>query len=137
VAIFTRYSSLADETSSSPSSHYIETPRKTASGNSCKRLRVIQWLDRKFSRRDLLVTKVRFQKNPKENGFQKLMQKFKCDPTIGSKVMAILAHYSSLANKTASSTSSHYIETPKKTTSGNSCKRLRRIQWLDRKLWPF
>jgi hypothetical protein len=47
-AIVTRYSSLADETSSSSSNDYIETPRKTASENSCKNLRAIQWLDRKW-----------------------------------------------------------------------------------------
>jgi hypothetical protein len=45
------------------------------------------------SRPDLLVTELRFHSNPKENGFRKLVQKFKRDPTVGSKVMAILTCY--------------------------------------------
>jgi len=48
MAILTRYSSLVDQTSTSSSRDYIETPKKTASKNSCKHLRAIQRSDRKL-----------------------------------------------------------------------------------------
>ena len=38
MTILTRYESLADKTSTSPSWDSISTPRKTASGNSCETL---------------------------------------------------------------------------------------------------
>ena len=41
-ALLRRYSSLADQTSSSPSSDSKTTKRNTASGNSCKNLKAIQ-----------------------------------------------------------------------------------------------
>jgi predicted urease superfamily metal-dependent hydrolase len=63
-------------------------------------------------RADLLITDLRFQINPNENGFRKIKQKFKRDPTVGSKVLAILTRHSSLADETSSSLSSDYIETP-------------------------
>jgi len=114
MAISTRYSSLADQITSSPSSHYIETPRKTASGNSCKRLRVIQRSDRKFGRPDLLIFEERFHSNTKENGLQKLLQKFRGDQTIGSKVIIILSRYSSLAAQMSSSPRHDSKATPRK-----------------------
>jgi hypothetical protein len=46
--ILTHYSSLAEETSSSPNNDYIETPRKMASENSSKHLYAIQLSDRKL-----------------------------------------------------------------------------------------
>jgi len=137
MAILTRYSSLADKTASSPCSHYIETPRKPTSGNSCKTLRVIQRSDRKSGWPDLLVYELRFHSNPKENGLWKLMQKFKRDPTVGSKVMAILTLYSSIVDQTSSSPSWDSTSTQRKTTLGNSWKNFRAIQWSNRKLWPF
>jgi hypothetical protein len=48
MAFLTRYSSLGDKTSSSPNWDSISTPRKIASGNSCKNLSAIQWSDRKL-----------------------------------------------------------------------------------------
>jgi hypothetical protein len=65
------------------------------------------------------------------------MQKFKRDPIVGSKAMAILTRYSSLAEQTSSSPSSHSIAIPRKTSYGNSCKKLSAIQRSDKKLWPF
>jgi hypothetical protein len=38
---------MAEKTSSSPSNDYIETPRKTASGNSYKNLSAIQRSNKK------------------------------------------------------------------------------------------
>jgi hypothetical protein len=87
----------------------------------------------KSSQPDLLVTELRFHINPKENGFRKLVQKFKRDLTVWLKVMAILTRYSRLADHISTSPSSDYIETPRKTASGNSCKNLRAIQRSDRK----
>ena len=63
---------------------------------------------------DLLVTELGFHINPKENGFRKLVQNFKRDWMVWSKVMAILTRYSSLAGQTSSSPSSDYIETAMK-----------------------
>jgi len=46
MTLLRRYTSLADQTSSSPSSVSKATIRKTASGNSCKNLNAIQRLDK-------------------------------------------------------------------------------------------
>jgi hypothetical protein len=46
MALLSQYSSSSDHTSSSPSSHSIATPRKTASGNPGKTLNVIQRSDK-------------------------------------------------------------------------------------------
>jgi hypothetical protein len=48
MALLICYSSLADETSLSPSSDAIAAPRIAASGNSFKNLSVIQQSDQKF-----------------------------------------------------------------------------------------
>jgi hypothetical protein len=88
-------------------------------------------------RQYLHVTKLGFHINPKENSFRKLVQKLKRDPTVWSKVMAILTNYSSLAGQTSTSPTSDYTETLIKTFLENSCKTLSAIQWLDQKLWPF
>jgi hypothetical protein len=133
MAILTCYSSLTNQTSSSsPSCDSIATPRKTASGNSCKILSAIQHADlnlwpfcavTQFWQPDLLVTELWFHINPKENSFRKLVQKFKFHPMVWSKVMAILTRFSSLADQTSMSSSSDYIETPRKTAFENSWKK--------------
>jgi len=46
-AILTRFSSLCDQTSLSPTWDSISIPRKTASKNSCKNSSAIQWWDQK------------------------------------------------------------------------------------------
>jgi hypothetical protein len=78
----------------------------------------------------LLVTELLFHSNPEENGLRKLMQIFKRDTTVGSKVMAILTRYSILTDQTSSSPSNDLIETPRKTASKNSCKNLSAINGL-------
>jgi hypothetical protein len=54
------------------------------------------------------------------------VQKCEGDPTVGSKVMAILTPYSSLGHLTSSSQSWDSISTRRKTASGNSCKKFKR-----------
>jgi len=136
MAILTRYSILTDQTSSSPSNDSIETPRKTASTNSCNNLSAIQRSDQKLCQLlksgwiDLVVTEYRLHRNPKENGHRKLVQIFKRDTMVGSKVMAILTRYSILTDQTSSSPSNDLIETPRKTASKNSCKNLSAINGL-------
>jgi hypothetical protein len=111
MAIFNRYLSLADQTSSSPCSDYIENLRKTtvikfwALSNGCIKIYGNFNPLLKFGWLDLLVTMVQFHSNPKENGFQKLVQNIKRDPMVGSKVMSILTPYLSLVAKTSSSPS--------------------------------
>ena len=53
----------------------------------------------KSGRQDLHFTELGFHMNPKENGFRKLVQNLERDPTVGSKVMAILTRYSRLADE--------------------------------------
>jgi hypothetical protein len=65
--------------------------------------------------------------NPKENGFQKLVHKFKRNPMVTSKVMAILTRYSSLADDTSSSPSCDSIATPRKRGFGKSWKNMSAI----------
>jgi hypothetical protein len=48
MALLTRYSSLADKTSPSPSTISTATPRKMAAGNSSKNLSVIQRSNQKL-----------------------------------------------------------------------------------------
>jgi hypothetical protein len=91
----------------------------------------------KFGWPDLLVTELRFHSDPKANGLRKLVQNFERDPTVGSKVMAILTRYSFLTDQTSLLPSNDLIETPRKTASTNSCKNLRAIQRSDQKLCPL
>jgi hypothetical protein len=73
----------------------------------------------KSGRPYLFIIELRFRSNPKENSFKKLMQTFQSDPMVWSKVMAILTRYASLADQISTSTSSDYIETPRKMASEN------------------
>jgi hypothetical protein len=96
---FERYSSTGDQTSSSPSSHSFATPRKTAYGNPCKRLSAIQRSDQKlwcfWADTPLRVTRYRRHRvviSVLPQGKQP-MEKFECNPTVRSKVMALLSRY--------------------------------------------
>jgi hypothetical protein len=82
----------------------------------------------KSRRPDLLLTELGFHINPKEKSFMKLVQIFEGDPTVGSKVMAILTRYTSLADQTSSSPCRDSISTLRKTALGNSGKTLSAIQ---------
>jgi len=143
MAILTLNSSLAEQTSSSPSWDSISIPRKTASGNSCKTLSATKGLIEsygyfnpllKYGWPDLLVTELGFHVNPKENGLQKLVQIFERDPTIGLKFFAILTRFSSLCDQTSLSPTWDSISIPRKTASKNSCKNSSAIQWWDQKV---
>jgi hypothetical protein len=56
---------------------------------------------------------------------------------VGSKVMAVRTGTVVAGDDTSASPSSDSTSTPRKTTSGNSCKILREIQRSDQKLWQF
>jgi hypothetical protein len=110
ITILTRYSSLADQISSSPSNDLIATPGKMASGNSSRNLSAIQRSNQKVWSfwvvtqvwRPELITELQFHSNPNENGLRKLLHKFERDPLVKSKVMAVLTPSSSLADQTSS-----------------------------------
>jgi hypothetical protein len=146
MAILKRYSSLEDQTSSSPSSDSKATIRKTASRNSCRHFSAIQrsfqklWLFWLVSQ--VLPTRpprhrVAIPQQPQWKQPPQTLVKIERDQTVGSKFMAILKRYSSLADHTSSSPSSDSKATIRKTASGNSCKNLNAIQQLDQKLSPF
>jgi len=146
IAFFTRYSSLAGQTSSSRSFHSIATPRKTTSRNSWNNLSAIQLSDRKLwlfgPVTQVWPTRVPRHRvgipyQPKRKQLEETRPKIMRDPIVGLKVMAILTCYSSLADQTSSSSSFHSIATPRKTTSRNSCNNLSAIQLSNRKLWPL
>jgi len=59
----------------------------------------------KSGRPDLLLTELGFHTNPKEKSFRKPVQKFKRDPMVWLKFMAILTPYLSLGDQTSSSPS--------------------------------
>jgi hypothetical protein len=50
-----------------------------------------------MARPDLIITEYRFLIHAMEKGIRKLQEVFDRDPTVGSKVMAISNHYSSMA----------------------------------------
>jgi hypothetical protein len=101
----TRYSSLARQTSSSPSIDSTSTIWKRASENSGKILIAVQRSDQKFwhlqtvtlaSRPDLIITEYRFHIHYMEKGIRKLLYNLDPDLTVGSKVIASTNHYCSL-----------------------------------------
>jgi hypothetical protein len=95
---------LADKTYWSPSSHSIATPRKTTSKNPSKNLSVIQRSDRKLlplgadtqgwpTRRTRHQVAIPYVCQGKQ--LLETPVKFERDPTVESKVMALLSLYSS------------------------------------------
>jgi hypothetical protein len=141
MTLLTRYSSLADKSSSSPSSDSIATPWNATNGNSCKKIehdpivgsKVMALLtcyssladQSSLSRSSDLPQGIR----PRETRAKK-----KRNPTVGSKVMALFTRYSSLADQSSLSRSSDIKSTPRKTASGNSCRNLSAIKRWDQKL---
>jgi hypothetical protein len=53
---------------------------------------------------------------------------------VGSQVMTLLTLYSHVADKSSSSPSSDSIDTPRNTTYGNSCKKIKRDPTVGLKL---
>jgi hypothetical protein len=128
MAILTRFASLADQTSLLMSSDSLATQRKLPPETRAKiwkqsngRIESYSHFDSlvKSGRPYLFIIELRFRSNPKENSFKKLMQTFQSDPMVWSKVIAILTRYASLADQISTSTSSDYIETPRKMASEN------------------
>jgi len=144
MTLLTCYSSLTDQSSSSPSSDSIATPRNTTYGNSSKKIKrdpmvgskvmALLTLLLKFGRQNLLVIEKGFHKNPKENEKWKLVLKCECDPTIVSNVMTVFTPYSKLADQTSLSPSNNSIAIPRKTTCEKLCKNLSVIQRSYQKL---
>src|SRR4030065_531108 len=140
MALSTRYLGLADQSSSSLSSDCIATLRNTTYENSCTRIKRDPTVGAKFMALcygpfdpslkcglpELLVLEYRYQIYPLENNIRKLVKNLEHDQTVGSKVMALLTRYSSLANQSSSSLSSDCIATLRNTTYENSCKRIKR-----------
>jgi hypothetical protein len=91
IAILTRESSLADETSSLPRSDSIATLRKRPPETRAKILRRSNGGIKNYGYfnpllksglPDLLFTELGFLINPKENSFRKLVQNFNSDPMV-------------------------------------------------------
>jgi hypothetical protein len=61
-------------------------------------------------------------------------KKIKHDPTVRSKVMALLTRYTSVDDQSSLSQISDFIATLRKTASENSCKNLSAIKRWDQKL---
>src|SRR4030042_2220944 len=80
----------------------------------------------KCGRPELLVPEYRYQNYPEENNIRILGKNFEHDQTVGSKAMALLTRYSSLADQSSSSLSSDCIATLRNTTYENSCTRIKR-----------
>jgi hypothetical protein len=141
MAFLSRYWSSTDQTSSSPSSHSISTPRETASGNPYKNLSVIQrsykmlwpfWADTQGCRPDILLTEQLPQrKQPLEttvkicarsNGQIKSYGHFESMLKVGDQTSLSLSDSMAYLMKTA---------------SGNPCKNLSAIQRSDHIYGPF
>ena len=146
MTLLTSYSRLADQTSSSSSRESKATLWKTASRNSCIQFSAIQrsyqklWPFRSVS--EVLPTgpsrhRVAIPQQPQWKPPPKTLVKFWVWSNIGSKFMALLRRYTSLADHTSSSLNSDSKATIRKTASGNSWKNLNAIQRLYQKLWPF
>ena len=146
IALLTHYSSLGDQTSSSPSSDSIATPRETTSRNWCKDLSVIQQSDQNLwpfwavtqvwpttAPRHLItipslpqakgLTDTSLKLSAWSNGWIKSYRHFELLLKLGWQDLLV--------------TGSDSIATQRKSASGNSCKNLSAIQLWDQKLWPF
>jgi hypothetical protein len=146
MALLSRYSSSTDHTSSSPSSHSIGTPMKTASRNPSKNLSTIQRSDQKL-RPFWPDTEVRPTRHPHHrvaipylpHGKQPLETHVKIwERSNGrTKVMFLLSRYWSSTDYTSSSPSSHSIAIPMKTASRNHYKIWARSNGRTKSYGPF
>jgi len=146
MALLRRYSSVANQTSSSPSSDSKATISKTASGNSCKNLNAIQRLDQKLwpfwpvtqgwptrhPRHLVGNPKQTLGKRPLETRVD-ILPRSKGHTTSYSP----FTRFSGLADWTSSSSSSDSSINPIKTASKNSSKNLSAIKQPDQNLWLF
>ena len=146
MTLLTSYSRLADQTSSTSSRESKATLRKTASRNSCIHFSAIQRSYQKlwpfWPISEVLPTgpsshRVAIPLQPQWKQPPKTLLKFERDQTVGSKFMALLRRYTSLADQTSSSPSSDSKATIRKTASGNSSKNLNAIQRWDKTLGHF
>jgi hypothetical protein len=135
-----------DKTTSSMSRDSIGNRRKTVSGNYYNTLRAIQWSDQKLwpfspvipvwlhkasssTSKDSIGT-------TRKTASGNYNKKYKRDPTVRLKFMALFSCYSDLARQD-SSTSRDSIGKTRTMASGNYCETLNAIQRSDQKLRPF
>jgi len=147
MALLRRYTSLADQTSSSPSSDSKATIRKTASGNSCKNLNEIQRLDKTLwpiwrvtqgwptrpPRHLVGNPKQPYGKQPLETRVYNLARSNGHTKSYGHFDLFLRSCRLDLFASPSSDSST----TPMKTASKNSCKNLSVIKPSDQNLWLF
>ena len=90
-----------------------------------------------LARPDFRLTVCRFHIHSIENGRWKLLWKLDRDQRSDQKLWPFRTGTPVSSDETSSSPSGDSTSTPRKTTSGNSSKKLRDIQRSDQKLWPF
>jgi hypothetical protein len=128
-------------------------PRKTAFRNSCKKLSMIQWSDKKLwtSCAGTLVWSVvwphqtssmssseymtTLRKTTSEKSCKKLSTSERSNQKLWTIYTGTLVWSVVWRDQTLGVSSSNFIMTPRKTASGNSCKKLSMIQCSDKKLW--
>jgi hypothetical protein len=138
---FCRWSSL------SRSSDTKSTPRKTASGNSCKTIernqtvgsKVMTLLTRYSSFADQRSSSPSSDSiaTPRNTTYGNSCKKKKRDPKVGSKVMALLTLLLNLCRQDLLVTEKQFHNNPKENNNGNSCKNMSAIQRWYQTLWPF
>jgi hypothetical protein len=142
-----------DQTLGALSSNFITMPRKTAFRNSCKKLSMIQWSDKKLwtSCAGTLVWSVvwphqtssmssseymtTLRKTTSEKSCKKLSTSERSNQKLWTIYTGTLVWSVVWRDQTLGVSSSNFIMTPRKTASGNSCKKLSMIQCSDKKLW--
>jgi hypothetical protein len=145
MALFSGYSCLVDQTSSSPSRHSVDTPRKKGSGNPCKNLSATLRSDQKLSplwadtqcwptRRTRHLEAIPYL----PQGKQPLEIPVKIWERSNGRIKSYGPFDSILkVGDQTSSSLNDSIAYPTKTASVNHYKNLSAIQRSDQKLWPF
>ena len=135
-----------EQTSSSPSSDSIPSPRKTATENSCKnegafngRIKstiIFSWYPG-LARTYLIFTYQRFHAYSKEIGIWKVCRNLSGIQQSYQKLQPFLVVILVWREQTFSSSSSDSIPTPRKMASGNSCKNMGAIKGTEKMLSHF
>jgi len=147
MAISNRYSSLGDQTSSSPSIDSSSTPCKRASGNSSKSLTAIQRSDQKLWP-FRTVTQAWCDQTSSSSSIHSSSSLWKRASGNSSKTFTAIQRSDqklwpfrtvtqAWRDQASSSPSIHSSSSLWKRASGNSSKSLTAIQRSDQKLWPF
>jgi len=146
MTLLTSYSRLADQTSSSSSRESKATLWKTASRNSCTQFSAIQRSYQKLGPfwpvSEVLPTRpsrhrVAIPQQPQWKQPPKTLVKIWAWSNRRIKIYGSFETLHKSSRPDLISPSSDSKATTRKTASGNSCKNLNAIQWLDKTLWPF